>query len=222
MPKVSKQISFKLRSWGGRRAGAGRKNRSGKAGHVQRESVRSSTPLHISWRLEAGLVNLRCGLILKEFERCAKLAKSTGFSILHFSLQGNHLHLIVEARSNSHLGRGMRSLGCSFGKLLRKISRGRGRVFTDRYHLHVLKTPTETKRALAYVLQNTSRHTKFIYHLDAYSSAAYFSDWKALLGEQVGPILLNRSNLDLPLPDFLGPPRSWLARVGWKRARVTG
>lgn len=69
-----------------------------------------------------------------------------------------------------------------FGKAIRRISSGRGAVFADRYHLHVLKTPTETKHSLIYVLQNRSRHTRLIYHLNKYPSAPYFNEWKKLLG----------------------------------------
>ncbi|MCC6751226.1 MAG: hypothetical protein IT371_26475 [Deltaproteobacteria bacterium] len=33
-----------------------------------------------------------------------------------------------------------------------------GRVFADRYHQRILKTPSETKHALSYVLQNRRKH----------------------------------------------------------------
>jgi REP element-mobilizing transposase RayT len=163
-------------------------------------------------------VNLRTREVLAAFERSAKIAKRADFGIVHFSLQGNHLHLIVESKNNQSLARGMRSLGCSLGKSIRKLSRSQGSVFADRYHLRVLKTPTETRRAFIYVLQNRSRHTRSIYHLDEYSSAPYFDEWRKLLGGKAGPVLRDRSERELLLPDHLAPPRSWLAQQGWKNA----
>jgi hypothetical protein len=38
------------------------------------------------------------------------------------------------------------------------MSRKRGKVFSDRYHVHVLSTPKETRAAVAYVLENFRRH----------------------------------------------------------------
>jgi hypothetical protein len=35
----------------------------------------------------------------------------------------------------------------------------KGKVFADRYHMRILKTPTEVKNALRYVLDNRWKHT---------------------------------------------------------------
>ena len=39
-------------------------------------------------------------------------------------------------------------------RVLNKLWRRRGRVFADRYHDRILKTPREVKNALVYVLAN--------------------------------------------------------------------
>jgi hypothetical protein len=59
-----------------------------------------------------------------------------------------------------------------------------GPVFKGRHHMRVLKTPTETKNALEYVLLNDSKHRDVIEHLDPFSSAKYFKGWKKLLGHR--------------------------------------
>src|SRR5262249_36148336 len=41
---------------------------------------------------------------------------------------------------------------------LNRVMRRRGRVFADRYHAHVLRTPTEVRRAVSYVRDNFRRH----------------------------------------------------------------
>ena len=98
---------------------------------------------------------------------------------------------------------------------------GSQRAFKERYHLHVLKTPTEVKNALLYVLLNHSKHRKFISYMDEFSSAQYFSDWKLLLRGQYQPVLEQELDQFTPLAsDFLKPAESWLGKVGWRRARV--
>jgi len=214
-----KQLEFKkVDGWGGKRRGAGRPNQSGTVHHMKREDVDFKKPLHITLRLQDGLRNLRVPPILEQFKICAVKAKEHGLRVIHFSIQGNHLHLLVECRNNRELSRGMKSLGCRLGKAIRKYSGGRGPVFKGRFHLHVLKNPTEVKRGLAYVLLNQSKHEKFIPYDDRYSSAAHFYEWRMLLGREIGPILKNWRQRPKTLPDYLSPATSWLAREGWKRA----
>jgi hypothetical protein len=90
-------------------------------------------------------------------------------------------------------------------------------VFNGRYHLRVLNNPTQTKNAIAYVLLNQSNHEKDIPKIDFYSSAMYFSEWKALVGRKWSTRFAAGIERR-PLPDYLSPPSSWLAKEGWKRA----
>src|SRR6185312_1812920 len=107
-----------------------------------------------------------------------------GLYIVHFSLLNNHLHMIVEAQNNKALGIGMRSFGCRLGKAIRKVTGGVGSVFAGRYHLHVLKTPTEVKRALEYVLLNRNKHENLIEGIDEFSSATTFKLWRKPLKDK--------------------------------------
>lgn len=98
-------------------------------------------------------------------------ARSHGLKVLHFSLQSNHVHLIIEAPDNNLLTKGMRSLTVTFAKGLRQ-----GKVQTERYHLHVLKTVAETKNAITYVLFNKQKHEKGTYSvIDGYTSITSLS-----------------------------------------------
>ena len=85
-------------------------------------------------------------------------AKHYGLRVNQFALLGNHLHLIVEVASRRHLQRGMRSFAGRLGKAIRQMEGGRGAVFRDRFHAHVLKTPSEYLAALKYVLLNRAKH----------------------------------------------------------------
>ena len=73
-------------------------------------------------------------------------------------MQGNHLHLLVEADDGKALSRGMNGMGVRVARGLNRVMRRRGRVLGDRYHSHILRTPTEVRRARAYLLQNARKH----------------------------------------------------------------
>lgn len=188
---------------------------------MKRPNVTYKTPLHLTLKLQKDLVNLRCGDVAVAFRMAAKRAKEFGLSLLHYSIQDNHLHLIIEVKNNDHLTRGMRSFGSSFGKAVRKIVGGRGPVFDGRFHIHILDNPTLVRNALAYVLQNYSKHSKLLKHVDRYSSAPYFGQWRMLFGAKAGPILAGMDRPP-PLPAHLSSARSWLAREGWLKAGAIG
>jgi len=193
----ARQLTLNLpKSWGGKRRGAGRPNLSGTVNHMKRSQVSLKTPLHINMKLKERLPSLRRKELFREFKKSVELAKAQGFYVIHFSVQRDHIHLFAEAENNKTLGLGMRSLAGRFAKSVRqhvylrsKMSQvgesscpKKGSVFKGRYHLHVLKTPKETRNALEYVLLNQSKHLKLIEFMDFYSSARYFKYWPKLLG----------------------------------------
>ena len=57
------------------------------------------------------------------------------FRVVHYSLQGNHAHFIVEAAGREALGRGMKSLGARLARAVNRVFERSGRVLEDRYHL---------------------------------------------------------------------------------------
>jgi hypothetical protein len=52
----------------------------------------------------------------------------------------------------------MQGFSIRVAKGLNAMMKRAGRVLADRYHAHVLKTPTETRRAVLYVRNNHRRH----------------------------------------------------------------
>lgn len=135
---------------GGRRPGSGRKRIHSKgASHREREQITKRTPLHINFKYRISIKNKAALQLLK---RAMMNGRRHGLRVLHFSLQHNHVHLIVEADTNDILTKGMRSITVTFAKGLNQ-----GRIQLERYHLHVLKTIQETKNAINYVLFNRQR-----------------------------------------------------------------
>lgn len=215
---MRKQLEFKkVKGWGGKRKNAGRKNRSGQKAHVKRETINFKKPLGIT--LKFNRVSLRNFDTLKAFRHAVQQAKKFSLHVLHYSIQNDHIHLVVEARDNDSLERGMKSLCGRLGKIIRKALGGRGPVFKHRYHLHVLKTPTEVKRAIEYVLLNTAKHMKVIEHIDSFCSGFAFKNWPELIGRRfTGKIRDDYEEFARDLAE-LSSPQSWLASVGWMRAR---
>ena len=124
--------------------------------------------------------------------------------MLQFSVQSNHLHMIIEADSRAALSRGLQGLAIRLAKGINQTLGRRGRVWGERYHARALRTPREVRNALVYVLQNWRRHFGVTGEVDARSSAPWFDGWPRAVSTVLGP---------RPVV----APRTWLAAVGWRR-----
>ena len=63
-----------------------------------------------------------------------------------------------EAEGTIGLSRGMQGLNVRMAIAINRLMGRRGKVFADRYHSVVLRTPTQTANALHYVLNNRQHH----------------------------------------------------------------
>ncbi len=81
-----------------------------------------------------------------------------GFRLIHYSVQGNHVHMLAEARGKGALSRGMQGLNIRIAKALNRVMGRQGSVLFDRYHSRILRTPTEVKRVRHYLLGNAHHH----------------------------------------------------------------
>jgi REP-associated tyrosine transposase len=169
-------------------------------------------PLHVTLRVRPHVWQLRSrrcfGIIERSF---FKVAARIDARIAQFSVQHNHVHLIVEAADARALGRAMQALCIRIAKRLNRLmDRRHGAVFADRYHSRPLRTPTEVRRALVYVLCNGRKHLPQVGHrlpsgwIDVdYSSGAWFRSWT-----RPPPVLFG------PAP--IAEPRTWLLTSGWR------
>jgi REP element-mobilizing transposase RayT len=97
--------------------------------------------------------------------------------VVHASVQGNHIHLVVEAASSKALSRAMKGLLVSIAKRLNAIAGRKGRVFADRYHTSMLATPTQVRHALAYTLLNFRKHGEARPLREGWRRAGSISPW---------------------------------------------
>lgn len=180
-------------------------------------------PAHVTLRMREDVRSLRDPRVVHEIERTfARGCDRSGFRLVHYSLQGNHAHLIVEADDRDALGRGMKAIGSRLARAVNRITEHTGRVLAERYHHHLLSSPREVRNALRYVLLNAQRHTakaakaanavKRIAKLDPASSARWFDGWRRGLS-------LTRATTDVGSlePRPVARARLWLLRIGWRR-----
>ena len=97
-----------------------------------------------------------------------------GFRLNQFTVQSNHLHLIVEAQDRVALSRGMKGLGVRLARRLNKLWGRTGALMTERYHAVILRTPRHVRNALAYVLNNHRRHKINLGGVDPCASGNWF------------------------------------------------
>jgi hypothetical protein len=80
------------------------------------------------------------------------------FRVVQFCLLATHIHAICEADGPAALARGMQGLNCTLAKAINRRLGRAGQVIACRYDLHVLRTKTEVRNAVRYVLRNAERH----------------------------------------------------------------
>jgi len=197
---AARQLTLALPQHGGRRPGAGRKPKGSRplVSHKARVQFEKPLPVHVTLRVGEDVWNLRSGRSYRRMKDClAAAAGRFGLRVIAFSIQGNHLHLIVEANDTEALSRGMQGLCIRIARTLNAMMRRSGRVFADHYHSRLLRSPSETVNAIAYVLDN-HRHHHGERGVDRFSSAALDDAERAKL---------------------LSRPVGWLLRVGWRRTK---
>lgn len=215
------QLDFVFRSWGGRREGAGRKPVGSRAGvsHRRRPRLAARYPCHVTLKVRRELNNLRT----KREVRVVRLAitrvcDGRGFRVIDWSVQSDHVHLMVEARDAERLSRGMQGLSIRIALGLNREVGRRGRVFADRYHSRILKTPREVRFARVYVLLNARRHAAQrgcalpTHWMDPCSSWPWFDGWRNCPAGW-----LRQARAALGSQRSTAVPSTWLMRVGWRR-----
>ncbi|HEX6273827.1 MAG TPA: transposase [Polyangiaceae bacterium] len=139
------------------------------------------------------------------------------FRILHFSVQHDHVHLLVEASDQRALSAGVRSIAIRIARSVDRLVLRRGRLWADRWHGRALTSPRQVRNALVYVLANFRKHApaRMPPGIDAFSSAVHWPA-SAAMGElpRAGPPYHGSMKRWIDV----SPPHTWLGRTGWRRA----
>lgn len=194
------------KGWGGERRGAGRPRIAGRrppVAHRRRASHVARFPVHVTLRAAGGLGTLRASRVFESIREALRAATREHLRVLHFSVQSDHIHTIVEASDGAGLSLGLRGLVVRVARAVNRALGRRGAVWGDRYHARQLRTPSETRSALLYVLQNWKKHIRGACGIDGRSSGPWFDGWakKVRRPEEPCPVVV---------------PRTWLASHGWR------
>jgi REP element-mobilizing transposase RayT len=110
-------------------------------------------------RMAAHVWNLRSARSFRVLRRCfIGGAGRFGTRIVQFSIQGDHIHLLVESPNQTALSRAIKGFSVRVARRMNGLMSRQGRVIANRYHAHLLRTPTEVRRAIAYIASNARRH----------------------------------------------------------------
>ena len=218
---LSSQRVMSFGQWGGWRPGAGRPvvtNRRKTVPHRSRPRLSKHVPVHVTLKLRRDLPGLRNKDRFRVIKRAfVKGCSMAGFGIIDWSVQHNHLHLIVEADDQHWLGEGMRRFNIRLARGLNLLLNRKGPVLAERYYQRPLKTPAEVRNARAYVINNARRHAaqRGRRHdnawVDPYSSWAWFDGWRDCTRTR------QRTGRQPDEPAPVAQPKRWLLRVGWRQ-----
>jgi len=159
---------------------------------VKREEFKPYHPLHVVMRVAPDVRSLRRRKMYKAIrEATITAAMRERFRIVHVSLQRSHVHMLVEAEHKAALARGMQGFEISAARNINTalgdgVRRRRGKVFADRYHVEVIRSPTQARHAIRYVLGNWRRHGEdreglpSTWLVDPFSTAILFPEWQEL------------------------------------------
>jgi REP element-mobilizing transposase RayT len=171
--------------------------------------------VHVTLRVKDDVRRLRRGYVLRKLRRALHVVapRELVFRVVHMSIQGNHLHLLVEAEDKRALTRGMQAFAISAARAINRAQQRTGKVFAYRYYATEIRNRRQTRHALAYVMNNWRRHNEHLTSgrralkamVDPYSSWVAFDGWSC--------------RFKVPedfVPLDVKPARTWLLLEGWK------
>ena len=200
---------------GGPRPGAGRPAAARPiVHHVKRPDFPEEGPAHVTLRVLEDVPSLRSIRFLRTFRRSLRQVRiRDDFRVVQYSVQRDHLHMIVEAAGKDALGRGMKAVASRLARAANRVFGRSGRVLAGRYHVRALRSPREVRNAIAYVLLNVRKHWRQRWgqappvKIDAASSGRWFEGWRVdVPGDDESPGLRE-----------VAKARSWLLSTGWRK-----
>ncbi len=231
MARASKQESFELKTWGGKREGAGRpaKGERSSEPHKRRERFTRPTALHVTLGVLDEVGKLRRRAIYNAVGRAViAVLPRADFRIVHLGLEADNVHAICEADNDGALATGIKAFQSSAAQHINqvlsaeRVEQRRGQVFRDRYQARRLTSPTQARDALAFVLDSGRHHRQDTsqaprrWRVDYFSSAPSFADWLELAGSPVPDRVPSTYE-----PLMVARPQTWLLAVGWQRTGTT-
>jgi putative transposase len=146
------------------------------------------------------------------------------FRVVQFSVQWDHVHLVVEASDKRALSGGVASVAIRIARYVNDLLRRRGRLWADRWHGRELRSPRQVRNALAYVLMNFQKHSKTRLRsgVDAFSSGSRFDGWRGFASGAELPRAGPPFHRAMAWHVVVSESKTWLGREGWRRSGLIG
>lgn len=145
--------------------------------HTARPFLERSTSLHLTVKIRREKADLKNKSILLLLKRAIQRGRRKGLKIIHYSLEYDHVHMLVEAEDNTTLGVGMQAFGVSLAKGINKIKKKAGEVYKHRYHFRKITSALELKRVMSYIFNNGVKHGTAQNVLNPFSSIRAERKW---------------------------------------------
>lgn len=161
--------------------------------------------MHVTLRRAKLLPSLRSERVHDELREAVRATRREGFRITHYTVQSDHVHMIVEADDSTALAAGLKSFAVRAARRVNtRVLRRRGSLWGDRHHRRELRSPRAVRNALVYVMSNPLKHQEWDAGLvDPCSSGLWFEGWM----QRVEPP-------EMPSP--VAAAQTWLLRRGWQ------
>ncbi|MDB4955414.1 MAG: hypothetical protein JWO36_2983 [Myxococcales bacterium] len=214
--QLSLDRARKLEGRGGWRPGSGRPKGRKTVSHDKRAESPARYPQHVTMRIVEGAESIARDFLMKKIRAAMRESQKVTFRIAEFNVLSNHLHLVIEAASQSALSRGIQGFAVRVARRVNRALKRTGKLFATRYHARALTTPREVRNVLRYVLLNRKHHasaTRFgKYWWDPCSSAAWFTGWSTRVSTDTE---WKRELVAEPPPTV--PAKTWLLTTGWRK-----
>ena len=128
--------------------------------HETRSKVDPRYPLQVTIRAAPGLPSLRSARVFAALRRAIGRASVDRFRVIHFSIQQDHGHFIVEGDEARRARGGMHGLAIRLALAVNRVLGRKGKVVGDRYHVRPLTTPRQMRTSMVYVLLNFRKHLR--------------------------------------------------------------
>lgn len=138
--------------------------------HTKRPILTKPASLHLTVKIKKNKADIKNKSVLIILKRAIINARKQGLRIIHYTLEFDHVHLLIEADNNLVLGKGMKAFGVTFSKAINRMRKLKGEVYKHRYHFRRLSSSRELKNVLNYIFNNGLKHGSSKHIINPYNS----------------------------------------------------
>ncbi|MFA6237483.1 MAG: transposase [Bacteriovorax sp.] len=126
--------------------------------HTSRPFLKRPASLHLTVKIQKNKADIKNKGVLKILKRAILNARKQNLKVIHYSLEYDHVHLLIEANNNRILGKGMQAFGVTMAKAINRVRKLKGSVYKHRYHFHQISSSRQLKNVMMYIFRNGMKH----------------------------------------------------------------